>query len=88
MPRRALVTGVGGFIGSHLAEELCCQGWSVRGVDCFTPYYDPAIKWRNLAVLREHDDLMVLVSNTVLNLAHTNHMREALHSRRMSMGRK
>jgi hypothetical protein len=32
---------------------------------------------------REHEELMVLVSNTVLNLAHPNHMREALLSRRM-----
>ncbi|HVS21321.1 MAG TPA: hypothetical protein VHD88_05695, partial [Pyrinomonadaceae bacterium] len=30
--------------------------------------------------LREHEDLMVLVSHTVLNLAHPNHMREALLS--------
>jgi hypothetical protein len=29
----------------------------------------------------------VLVSNTVLNLAHPNHMREALMSRRMGSGR-
>ncbi len=33
--------------------------------------------------LREYEELMVLVSNTVLNLAHPNHMREALLSRRI-----
>jgi hypothetical protein len=38
--------------------------------------------------LREYDELMVLVSNTVLNLAHRNHMREALLSRRMGLGGK
>ncbi|MGZ8843631.1 MAG: hypothetical protein ACXW18_08205 [Pyrinomonadaceae bacterium] len=37
---------------------------------------------------REYDELMVLVSNTVLNLAHPNHMREALLSRRMGLGGK
>jgi hypothetical protein len=37
---------------------------------------------------REHDELMVLVSNTVLNLAHPNHMREALLSRRIGLGGK
>jgi hypothetical protein len=37
---------------------------------------------------REHDELMVLVSNTVLNLAHPNHMREALLSRRVGLGGK
>jgi len=37
---------------------------------------------------REHEELMVLLSNTVLNLAHPNHMREALLSRRAAMGGK
>ena len=37
---------------------------------------------------REHEELLVLVSNTVLNLAHPNHMREALLSRRQGMSRK
>jgi hypothetical protein len=31
---------------------------------------------------REHEELMVMISNTVLNLAHPNHLREALLSRR------
>jgi len=34
---------------------------------------------------REHEELLVLVSNTVLNLAHPNHMREALLSRRSGL---
>jgi fibronectin type 3 domain-containing protein len=37
---------------------------------------------------REHEELMVLVSNTVLNLAHPNHMREALLSRRLGISGK
>jgi hypothetical protein len=37
---------------------------------------------------REHEELMVLLSNTVLNLAHPNHMREALLSRRVGLARK
>ena len=37
---------------------------------------------------RDHEELMVLVSNTLLNLAHPNHMREALMSRRMGLGGK
>ena len=37
---------------------------------------------------REHEELMVLLSNTVLNLAHPNHMREALLSRRTGMAGK
>jgi UDP-glucose 4-epimerase len=50
---KALVTGAAGFIGSHLAEELVRQGWTVVGLDSFTDYYAPALKERNLSRLRE-----------------------------------
>ncbi len=36
---------------------------------------------------REHQELMVVFSNTVLNLAHPNHIREALMSRRIGLSR-
>ena len=38
--------------------------------------------------VRDHEELMVILSNTVLNLAHPNHLREALLSRRMGKSRK
>ena len=37
---------------------------------------------------REHEELMVLFSNTILNLAHPNHLREALLSRRIGTARR
>lgn len=37
---------------------------------------------------REHEELLVVLSNTVLNLAHPNHMREALLSRRIGISGK
>jgi nucleoside-diphosphate-sugar epimerase len=43
----ALVTGAAGFIGSHLVERLLSDGVRVTGVDCFSDYYDPALKRRN-----------------------------------------
>ncbi len=46
-----LVTGAAGFIGSHLAAALQAQGHEVVGVDCFTDYYDPALKEENAAGL-------------------------------------
>jgi UDP-glucuronate 4-epimerase len=46
-----LVTGVAGFVGSHLAEALVERGERVRGVDCFTPYYDRRLKEGNVTAL-------------------------------------
>ena len=40
------------------------------------------------AFRREHEELLVLLSNTVLDLAHPNHIREALSSRRIGLARK
>jgi nucleoside-diphosphate-sugar epimerase len=51
---RCLVTGAAGFIGSHLCERLVQEGHEVLGIDAFIPYYDPAIKKRNLAELLNH----------------------------------
>lgn len=45
---RCVVTGVAGFVGSHLAERLVAEGHHVTGVDVFTDYYPRAIKERNL----------------------------------------
>ena len=42
-----VVTGAAGFIGSHLAEGLLTLGHDIVAVDCFTDYYDPALKDEN-----------------------------------------
>jgi UDP-glucuronate 4-epimerase len=47
--RSALVTGGAGFIGSHLVDRLLAEGWRVTVVDNFDPFYDPAVKRRNVA---------------------------------------
>ena len=44
---RALVTGAGGFIGSHLVEELVRDGHSVRAL----VHYNSRADWGNLAAL-------------------------------------
>ena len=48
---RYIVTGAAGFIGSHLTEALLERGHEVLGVDCFTDYYDAALKEENAAKL-------------------------------------
>ncbi len=45
---RVLVTGVAGFVGSHLAEALLARGDEVVGVDAFIPYYPRPVKESNL----------------------------------------
>jgi UDP-glucuronate 4-epimerase len=46
---RYVVTGAAGFIGSHLTEALLAAGHDVVAIDCFTDYYDPALKEENAA---------------------------------------
>jgi UDP-glucose 4-epimerase len=53
VPKKVLVTGCAGFIGSHLCEALLARGDDVVGVDCFTDYYPRARKEANLAALRD-----------------------------------
>jgi nucleoside-diphosphate-sugar epimerase len=46
---KVVVTGAAGFIGSTLAERLIDDGHEVIGVDCFSDYYDPGAKRRNIS---------------------------------------
>mmetsp|Transcript_22068 Transcript_22068/g.36527 ORF Transcript_22068/g.36527 Transcript_22068/m.36527 type:complete len:496 (+) Transcript_22068:107-1594(+) len=51
--KKVLVTGGGGFIGSHVAEALLERGDDVVIVDEMNDYYDPAIKWTNIRNLQK-----------------------------------
>lgn len=45
---KILITGAAGFIGSHLSENLLNEGHQIVGFDNFDPFYDRAVKERNL----------------------------------------
>lgn len=54
---RVLITGVAGFIGSHLAERFLKEGISVTGIDCFDPFYPREMKERNLMEIRKTGEI-------------------------------
>jgi UDP-glucuronate 4-epimerase len=51
---RVLVTGVAGFIGSHMAHALLRDGDTVYGLDNINSYYDPGLKETRLSRLSPH----------------------------------
>lgn len=58
-----LVTGVAGFIGSHLAERLLKEGFDITGVDSFLDYYPRRIKENNLKKLISHSGFRFIEGN-------------------------
>jgi nucleoside-diphosphate-sugar epimerase len=49
-----IITGVAGFIGSHLAETLLKQGAEVIGIDEFNDYYSCQLKQNNVLNLKQY----------------------------------
>ena len=71
---RSVITGVAGFIGSHLAEKLLASGHEVVGVDKFLDNYARQFKDSNLSPLANHpsfrfinDDLANIELSQLLN---------------------
>ncbi len=52
--RKVLVTGVAGFIGSHLALRLLRDGHEVCGIDNLNDYYDIHLKKNRLSRIQTH----------------------------------
>jgi len=50
---RILITGIAGFIGSHLGEKLISTGHNIIGIDNFDPFYAKKSKLANLKKLNK-----------------------------------
>jgi nucleoside-diphosphate-sugar epimerase len=66
---RALITGVAGFIGSHLAAELLRQNWLVTGVDTRSPASDPVAAENLLGLTAEGRFQFIQADVVVADLA-------------------
>jgi len=53
---KILITGVAGFIGSHLAEYYLSTGNEVYGIDNFDDFYPLAIKLKNIQPLKANSN--------------------------------
>ena len=48
---KIFITGVAGFIGYHLADNLLKKGLDVIGIDNLNDYYDPTLKHARISEL-------------------------------------
>ncbi|MEZ6087271.1 MAG: GDP-mannose 4,6-dehydratase [Pirellulaceae bacterium] len=58
MPKRALITGGAGFIGSHLAEALLAEGMEVTILDDLSTG-----RFQNIASLEGRDDVQIIIDS-------------------------
>jgi len=54
--KKILITGVAGFIGFHLVDRLCKEGYDIIGIDNLNDYYDIGLKEDRLNELKPHID--------------------------------
>lgn len=50
-PKKVLITGCAGFVGSSLAQKLLEEGYEIVGIDNYNTAYNPQFKRQNIARL-------------------------------------
>lgn len=65
---KVVVTGVAGFIGSHIAQHWLDLGDDVVGIDAFTDYYSPSQKRANLAAVKSRGGALEFVEGDLLSI--------------------
>lgn len=61
--KRIVVTGAAGFIGFHLCKRLLDNGVEVYGFDNMNNYYDPALKYARLEILKGYDNFSFAIGD-------------------------
>jgi len=74
-PKRVLLTGGAGFIGSHLAEALLERGHQLAIIDNLDDFYDPIRKRDNLEQIRRRGNFEFFE----VDICHSGNLRDAFH---------
>jgi UDP-glucuronate 4-epimerase len=81
MQKKILVTGAAGFIGFHLADKLCKNGWNVAGLDNLNDYYDVNLKKDRLNILKKNKNFYFYQ----VNLVERESMKEIFNSEKFDV---
>ncbi|TPN86931.1 NAD-dependent epimerase/dehydratase family protein [Aquimarina algicola] len=66
---KVLITGIAGFIGSHVAEKLNSLGHNVIGIDNFSDYYSVSLKKKNAETLSNQGIKVISLDLCIDNIA-------------------
>ena len=72
LKNKILITGVAGFIGFHIAEELLKHNEHCIGIDNINNYYDKKLKLKRLSILKKYKNFSFFKVDLSKNLTSKN----------------